>query len=57
MRDDNLELKVDGQKITANQYLENCLALKRGRNQQVIQNNGNGNGNSNGLRETIRAFF
>ena len=52
-----MELKVDGQKITANQYLENCLALKRGRNQQVIQNNGNGNGNSNGLRETIRAFF
>ena len=49
VRDHHLELKVDGKEISANQYLENCLALKKGRNPQVIQ--------YNGLRETIRAFF
>jgi len=49
VRDHHLELKVNGEEISANQYLENCLALKKGRSAQVIQ--------YNGLRETIRAFF
>ena len=49
VRDHHLELKVNREEISANQYLENCLALKKGRSAQVIQ--------YNGLRETIRAFF
>ena len=49
VRDQHLELSVDGQEITADQYLEKCLALKKGRTAATIA--------YNGLRETIRAFF
>jgi len=49
IRDHHLEMKHDGIDITANEYLESCLALKRGRTKDIIS--------SNGLKETIRAFF
>lgn len=49
VRDHHLELTVDGQDITAKEYLEKCLALKRGRGKEVTD--------YNALRETIRAFF
>eukprot|EP00092_Neocalanus_flemingeri_P041411 GFUD01045093.1.p1 GENE.GFUD01045093.1~~GFUD01045093.1.p1 ORF type:complete len:651 (+),score=203.16 GFUD01045093.1:211-2163(+) len=49
VRDHHLELTVDGRDITAKEYLEKCLALKRGRGKDVT--------NYNALRETIRAFF
>ena len=42
-------LNVSGQEISAKQYLENCLALKKGRSEKVVA--------YNNLRETIRAFF
>ena len=49
VRDHHLELTVDEKEITANEYLEKCLALKRGRGKDVTD--------YNALRETIRAFF
>jgi len=49
VRDHHLELTVDDKDITANEYLEKCLALKRGRGKDVTD--------YNALRETIRAFF
>eukprot|EP00091_Calanus_sinicus_P004745 TRINITY_DN15078_c0_g1_i1.p1 TRINITY_DN15078_c0_g1~~TRINITY_DN15078_c0_g1_i1.p1 ORF type:complete len:223 (+),score=69.79 TRINITY_DN15078_c0_g1_i1:356-1024(+) len=49
VRDHHLEMTVDGQDITAKEYLEKCLALKRGRGKDVTD--------YNALRETIRAFF
>ena len=49
VRDHQLELKVDGQDISTDQYLENCLALKKGRTPNVVA--------QNNLRETVRAYF
>jgi len=49
VRDHHLELTVDEKEITANEYLEKCLSLKRGRGKDVTD--------YNALRETIRAFF
>ena len=49
IRDHHLSVEVDGEVISANQYLEHCLKQKRGQSAAVHQ--------YNGLRRTIRAFF
>ena len=49
VRDHHLQLSVDGRDITANEYLENCLTMKRSKNPKDM--------NYNNLRETIRDFF
>lgn len=49
VRDHHLELLKDGRPISANEYLENCLALKNSKKREVME--------YNILRQTIRAFF
>jgi hypothetical protein len=49
VRDHHLELSVDGKEITANQYLENCLTMKKTKKKQDMA--------YNNIRETLRDFF
>ena len=49
VRDHHLKLSVEGQEISANDYLENCLTMKKSKRKQDM--------GKNNLRETIRAFF
>ena len=49
VRDHHLQLCVDGKDITANEYLENCLTMKKSKKKQDMT--------YNNLRETIRDFF
>ncbi|XP_004603674.2 guanylate-binding protein 6-like [Sorex araneus] len=49
VRDFTLELKIDGQSITEDEYLENALKLSRSRNPQIEK--------SNSTRECTRHFF
>ncbi len=42
-------MTIDGEDVSASEYLENCLALKKGRSRANLE--------YNHLRETIRAFF
>ena len=49
VRDHHLQLRVDGKDITANEYLENCLTMKKSKKKVDMD--------YNNLRETIRDFF
>jgi len=49
VRDHHLKLSVDGKEISSNDYLENCLTMKKARKKE--------DHDTNFLRETIRDFF
>uniref|UniRef100_A0A8C8SPE2 GB1/RHD3-type G domain-containing protein n=1 Tax=Pelusios castaneus TaxID=367368 RepID=A0A8C8SPE2_9SAUR len=49
VRDFTLELKIDGQPVTEDQYLEHALSLKKGNNKKVME--------YNLPRQCIRNFF
>uniref|UniRef100_A0A8C9WM39 Guanylate-binding protein 1-like n=1 Tax=Scleropages formosus TaxID=113540 RepID=A0A8C9WM39_SCLFO len=49
VRDFTLELKIDGQKVTADEYLENSLKLMKGNSARIMY--------SNAPRECIRNYF
>ena len=49
IRDHHLKLEIDGQQVTATQYLDHCLKPKKGNSTKVIA--------YNGLRDAIRNYF
>ena len=49
VRDHFLELEIDGRKVTSNEYLEDCLKMKKGVKPAVKKHND--------LREPIRSLF
>ena len=49
VRDHHLKLSVEGKEISANDYLENCLTMKKSKRKQDM--------GYNNLRATIRDFF